>query len=188
MLTSKSKLRPLYFASKQVLAAGILLCAAASGVHASSHREAPLIATMPKVDGTDFYMFNSYEPNRHGYVTLIANYSPLEDAYGGPNYYSLDPTALYEIHIDNVGDGKEHLTFQFRFKNTLSNIALNVGGIVGAMIVLVGDFGGEVPACREADEADLRRIDAPLRRPRADQTDGALPVHQGQLRVGIVHG
>src|ERR1700692_4661929 len=128
MLTSKSKLRPLYFASKQVLAAGILLCAAASGVHASSHREAPLIATMPKVDGTDFYMFNSYEPNRHGYVTLIANYSPLEDAYGGPNYYSLDPTALYEIHIDNVGDGKEHLTFQFRFKNTLTKIARQVRG------------------------------------------------------------
>ena len=30
--------------------------------HASSHREAPSITTMPKVDGTDFYMFNSYEP------------------------------------------------------------------------------------------------------------------------------
>jgi hypothetical protein len=145
MLTSKVRLWPVHFPLKQVLAAGILLCAAASGVHASSHREAPLIATMPKVDGTDFYMFNSYEPNRLGYVTLIANYSPLEDAYGGPNYYSLDPTALYEIHIDNVGDGKEHLTFQFRFKNTLSNIALNVGGkqvaipLVQAGAVSAGD-------------------------------------------------
>ena len=37
--------------------------------NASSHREAPLITTMPKTDGTDFYMFNSYEPGRAGFVT-----------------------------------------------------------------------------------------------------------------------
>ncbi|MGU7785264.1 DUF4331 domain-containing protein [Burkholderia sp. PU8-34] len=128
MFTSKF-IRPTYLASKPVLAAAIFLfCAGASVGYASSHREAPLIATMPKVDGTDFYMFNSYEQNRRGYVTLIANYSPLEDAYGGPNFFTLDPDALYEIHIDNVGDGRAHLTFQFRFKNTVSNAALNVGG------------------------------------------------------------
>ncbi|MEX3901272.1 DUF4331 domain-containing protein [Paraburkholderia sp. BR10954] len=128
MLTPRFKDRPVYFTSMQVVAAAILLCAAASGVYASSHREAPLIATMPKVDGTDFYMFNSYEPDRRGYVTLIANYSPLEDAYGGPNYFALDPDALYEIHIDNVGDGSAHLTFQFRFTNAVNNVALNIGG------------------------------------------------------------
>ncbi|MGZ5158809.1 MAG: DUF4331 family protein, partial [Caldimonas sp.] len=67
-----------------------------SGVpaQASSHREAPAITTTPKVDGTDFYMFNSYEPGRSGFVTLIANYLPLQDAYGGPNYFKLDPNAL----------------------------------------------------------------------------------------------
>ncbi|WP_409333776.1 DUF4331 domain-containing protein [Burkholderia sp. Bp8963] len=128
MLTSRFKDRPVHFASMQVLTAALLFYAAVSGAYASSHREAPLIAEMPKVDGTDFYMFNSYEPNRHGYVTLIANYSPLEDAYGGPNYFALDPDALYEIHIDNVGDARAHLTFQFRFQNTVRNVALNVGG------------------------------------------------------------
>ena len=40
---------------------------------ASSHREAPFITTRPKVDATDFYMFNSYEPGRTGYVTLIVD-------------------------------------------------------------------------------------------------------------------
>lgn len=44
---------------------------------ASSHREAPFIAGQPTVDATDFYMFMSYEPNRAGYVTLLANYDPL---------------------------------------------------------------------------------------------------------------
>jgi hypothetical protein len=47
---------------------------------ASSHREAPFIATMPQVDGTDFYMFNSYEAGRSGYVTIVADYLPIERA------------------------------------------------------------------------------------------------------------
>jgi len=98
---------------------------------ASSHREAPFITENPKVDGTDFYFFRSYEPGRADMVTLVANYLPLQDAYGGPNYFTMDPQALYEIHIDNNGDAKEDLTFQFRFKNDLAGgdgFALNVGG------------------------------------------------------------
>jgi hypothetical protein len=97
---------------------------------ASSHREAPFITTSPKADGSDFYMFRSYEPGRDGYVTLIANYQPLQDAYGGPNYFSMDPNALYEIHVDNNGDAKEDLSFQFRFKNPLAGgtgVALPIG-------------------------------------------------------------
>ena len=84
---------------------------------------------MPKVDATDFYMFRSYEPGRSDYVTLIANYQPLQDAYGGPNYFALDPNALYEIHIDQNGDAREDLTFQFRFQNTLNNggVSLPIG-------------------------------------------------------------
>jgi len=100
----------------------------ASVVFASSHREAPLITEIPKADATDFYAFNSYEPGREGYVTLIANYLPLQDAYGGPNYFSLDPDAVYEIHVSNDDDPEEEITFQFRFKETIEDIALNVGG------------------------------------------------------------
>ncbi len=107
---------------------GAALLAACGLAGASSHREAPFIATAPKVDGTDFYMFRSYEPGRDGFVTLIANYQPLQDAYGGPNYFSMDPNALYEIHVDNDGDAKEDLTFQFRFQNKLANVALPIGG------------------------------------------------------------
>ena len=111
------------------LAAIPLALACLGTAQASSHREAPFIATAPKVDATDLYMFRSYESGRSDYVTLIANYQPLQDAYGGPNYFSLDPNALYEIHVDNNGDAKEDLTFQFRFSNTLKNdgIALPIG-------------------------------------------------------------
>jgi hypothetical protein len=95
---------------------------------ASSHREAPLIAGMPRVDGTDFYMFRSYEPGRSTYVTFIANYIPLQDAYGGPNYFNLDPNAVYKILVNNDGDAKADLSFEFRFTNTRKNLAVNAGG------------------------------------------------------------
>ena len=103
-------------------AASTMICAAPLGVAmASSHREAPAIAETPKLDGTDFYMFRSYEPGREGYVTLIANYQPLQAPYGGPNYFTMDQDAIYEIHIDNDGDAIEDLTFQFDFDNALEN-------------------------------------------------------------------
>jgi hypothetical protein len=104
------------------------LLGVALAARASSHREAPFITEQPKVDATDFYMFRSYEPGRAGYVTLIANYIPLQAPYGGPNYFTLDPDALYEIHIDNDGDGIENLTFRFRFAQHQRDIALSVGG------------------------------------------------------------
>jgi hypothetical protein len=113
---------------------GTVACAvlAASNLAtASSHREAPFITTVPKVDATDFYMFRSYESGRSDFVTVIANYQPLQDAYGGPNYFSMDPNALYEIHIDNNGDAREDITFQFRFKNTLAGNGAGVNLMVG---------------------------------------------------------
>ena len=113
--------------SAALIAAACGLLLALPTAHASSHREAPSIAGAPRVDGTDFYLFGSYENGRAGYVTMIANYLPLQDAYGGPNYFKLDPDALYEIHIDNDGDAKEDLTFQFKFRNAFKAIALPIG-------------------------------------------------------------
>jgi len=115
---------------------------------ASSHREAPFLTKSPKVDATDFYMFRSYEPGRGNYVTLIANYIPLQDAYGGPNYFSMDPDALYQIHVDNNGDAKEDLTFQFRFNNTNKDTQLTVGGkkVSIPLVINGGAIDGVNPA------------------------------------------
>ena len=113
------------------LALGGALLTTGNGALASSHREAPFITRHPKVDATDFYIFRSYEAGRSDFVTVVANYQPLQDAYGGPNYFAMDSDALYEIHLDNTGDAKEDITFQFRFQNTLAasgaGIALPIG-------------------------------------------------------------
>jgi hypothetical protein len=110
------------------LLASAALFAAAGPASASSHREAPFLTNAPKVDGTDFYMFRSYASGRQDYVTLIANFIPFQDPQGGPNFYQFDQNALYEIHIDNNGDAKEDISFQFRFKNTSKHTALTIGG------------------------------------------------------------
>jgi uncharacterized protein DUF4331 len=111
---------------------------------ASSHREAPFVTKNPKTDGTDLYMFNSYDPNRVTacaagatgcYVTFIADYQPFQDSWGGPNYFNMDPDALYEIMIDNTGDGVEDITFQFQFSLALANsgkgLAIPASGFTG---------------------------------------------------------
>ncbi|WP_295646337.1 DUF4331 domain-containing protein [uncultured Methylibium sp.] len=116
------------------------IAAAGGAAVASSHREAPSITNTPKVDGTDFYMFRSYETGRDGYVTLIANYLPLQDPYGGPNYFKMDPNALYEIHIDNNGDAREDITFQFRFQNTLRDIQVPALGSNVSIPLTQGGF------------------------------------------------
>jgi len=108
------------------------LCAAAS-----SHREAPSIAGLPRVDGTDFYMFRSYEPGRSGYITLIANYIPLQDPYGGPNYFNLDPDAVYNIHVDNDGDADSDLTFEFKFNTIDKKFTVNANGVKTAIPLIL---------------------------------------------------
>jgi hypothetical protein len=96
----------------------------------SSHKEAPEISNDPAADNTDVYAFVS--PDCPDTVTLIANFVPLEDPAGGPNFAEFADDVLYEIHIDNDGDAKPDVTYQFRFTtvNTIPNTFLyNVGTI-----------------------------------------------------------
>ncbi len=85
----------------------------------SSHREAPEISKDPVADNTDTYVFVS--PDRSDTVTIIANYIPLEDPDGGPNFYEFGEDVLYEIYVDNDGDGKSDITYQFRFNTQTRN-------------------------------------------------------------------
>jgi hypothetical protein len=102
--------------SRLAAATGAILIVAgsASGVAASSHREAPLIAMDPEADSTDLYAF--VDPVDSNKVDLIANYIPMEDPAGGPNFWLFDPSVKYVIHVDNNGDGKQDVSYEFRFR------------------------------------------------------------------------
>jgi hypothetical protein len=85
----------------------------------SSHREAPEISKDPVADSADLYAFVS--PDNPSTVTLIANYVPLQQPAGGPNFYEFGEDVLYEIHIDNNDDARSEITYQFRFQTVLTD-------------------------------------------------------------------
>src|SRR6478735_5950529 len=85
----------------------------------SSHREAPEISKDPVADNTDTYAFIS--PDKPGTVTIISNYIPLEDPAGGPNFFEFGDDVLYRINIDNDGDGKADVAYEFRFNTKIRN-------------------------------------------------------------------
>lgn len=136
-----------------VALAGLMVGGAAIG---SSHREAPLITKSPKVDNTDFYMFRSYEEGRAGYVTLLANFQPFQDPFGGPNYFLMDEEALYAIHVDNDGDARPDKSFYFRFFNEPRNLTVPAGGKdIPIPLSNIGQFGADSEANLNVNERYL---------------------------------
>jgi hypothetical protein len=85
----------------------------------SSHREAPEISKDPVADSSDIYAFVS--PDKPSTVTIIANYVPLQQPAGGPNFYEFGDDVLYQVFIDNDGDGNADITYQFRFYTLLTD-------------------------------------------------------------------
>ena len=107
--------RSLSFATLIVLLVGYAIMPG----RASSHREAPLIGNDPQADHTDVYAFVS--PDAPDTVTMIASFNPFEDPAGGPNFFRFGDSVLYEIKVDNTGDGVEDITYQFRFTSQVNN-------------------------------------------------------------------
>lgn len=135
-----------------VLALSLTLTSNPTSSLASSHREAPLIVADPLADNTDTYAFRSTESGRSGFVTLIANWIPFQEPSGGPHFYKFDDTVLYEIYIDNTGDGIEDITYQFRFKTTFKN-GDSVLGMAAPNQALAGT-GGIDPLITSLDDPD----------------------------------
>ncbi|MEP7357194.1 MAG: DUF4331 domain-containing protein, partial [Anaerolineales bacterium] len=107
-----------------VVTASVMIAAATVGMAplaaiASSHREAPFISNDPAADNTDVYAFVS--PDRQDSVTLIGDWIPFEAPSGGPNYFKFADEVDYEIHVDNIGDAKSHVTYRFEFDTHTRN-------------------------------------------------------------------
>jgi Domain of unknown function (DUF4331) len=141
-----------YFATLSLIVSSLILMPSTRTTEASSHREAPLIVADPLADNTDTYAFRSTESGRAGFVTLIANWIPFEEPSGGPHFYKFDDTVLYEIKIDNTGDGEEDITYQFRFKTQFKNPDSILG--MAAPNQAVAGTGGIEPLISSLDDPD----------------------------------
>src|SRR3954453_16606505 len=101
----------------------------------ASHREAPITALDQKADITDWFAFVSPEhPDR---VVMILNVDPFLEPANGPNYFPFDPGISYEMRIDNDNDGKDDITFQFRFETDVR--------LPGVFTGFVGNLAGIPP-------------------------------------------
>ncbi len=133
---------------------------------ASSHREAPLIASDPLADNTDVYAF--VDPNEPNLVTFATNFIPLEFPSSGPNFHRFDDNVLYEVMIDNNGDAVEDITYQFRFVTTVKNQStfLYNTGVVTSL---------DDPDLNVTQRGFLARVDGPRRTGTATEL-GSFPV------------
>lgn len=139
-MKNSSIIKKLFSLAKGITALGLASCLTALPLMASSHAEAPLTSMDRYADNTDVYAFRSIETGRSNYVTLIANYIPFQDPSGGPQFYRFDDSVLYEINIDNTGDGLPDFSYQFRFtthtvsgNTVLGHTAFNQDGIVSTL-------------------------------------------------------
>ena len=96
-----------------LLLLGIL---AAPSSWASSHSEAPGTSKDRLADDTDLYAWVAKDAPSA--VTFVGNWVPLIEPNSGPNFASFDDDVTYYINIDNVGDAKKHIRYQFEFKTT----------------------------------------------------------------------
>lgn len=134
--------------------AGLVALGTASTALASSHREAPFTAAHPTIDGTDLYMFMAYGPNaNHNNVVLIADYVPFQSPWAGPNYYPLNENAMYAINIDNNGDAKPDISFEFRFTHHYKYLTVPTGDgkTTGIPLINIG------PVTAGGDQKNLNR-------------------------------
>jgi hypothetical protein len=114
-------------ARRRVLAAAFAVAVTGAGLttlgpldaSASSHREAPLVSGEPRLDNTDVYAFVS--PDAPDTVTLVANWVPLQEPNGGPNFYSWATEVAYDINIDSDGDARPDITYRWTFKDRYRN-------------------------------------------------------------------
>ena len=174
------------------------LCLSLSGINtfASSHAEAPNTSMDRYADNTDVYAFRSSETGRSGFVTILANFIPFQDPSGGPNFYRFDDTVLYEIKIDNTGDGLEDITYQFQFTTQIVRPSTVLGMntvTVDGQITSLNDLDYNTPqtySVRRIDRSAGRRgqiIAAGLRMPPSNIGPRTTPNYETNLAIPAIY-
>ncbi len=102
---------------KVVLMAATAIMALPGIASASSHREAPAISEDPAADNTDVYAWVA--PGAHDKLYIVANWIPLEEPAGGPNFHRFSDDVLYAIHIARGPNSLEDaVAYYIKFDST----------------------------------------------------------------------
>ena len=108
--SSHSRRAALTIAALTLAGAGSLGIAIKSSL-ASDHQDTPEVELHPRLDINDVYAFPGSNANRLALVLTTS--SPLTPAASAGATF--DPDILYQIKVDNTGDGVEDLVLQFTF-------------------------------------------------------------------------
>jgi len=93
---------------------------------ASDHQDTPEVELSPRMDINDVYAFPGSTPDRIALVMTTS--SPITPAQSSGA--SFDPNLLYQLKVDNTGDGVEDKVFQITFSGTGASQQVNVRGPV----------------------------------------------------------
>ena len=176
----------------------LAVCLSLSGINtfASSHAEAPGTSQDRFADNTDVYAFRSSEAGRAGFVTLISNFIPEQDPSAGPQFFRFDDTVLYEIKIDNTGDGIEDISYEFQFTTQIvnRNTVLGMSTInIDGQITSLTDLDYNMPqtySVRRVDRQSGRRgqlIASGLRMPPSNIGPRVTPNYETNLGQPAVY-
>ena len=99
-----------------VLAVSAVTTGVARKVMASDHQDTPLVENNPRFDVNDVYAFPSpNDPSKT--VLVLGTQSPISPAATPSAKFGTRDQVMYQLKIDNTGDAKEDLVFQFTFFN-----------------------------------------------------------------------
>jgi hypothetical protein len=106
------------------IAAAVLLAAAGTAAHASSHREALAILNEPCADNTDTYAWVSN--SGHNRLYLVMNFNPLHEPGQGNQGLRACNGYRYEFHIAKGTSLEDKVVYRVEFTNHL-NVAPTPG-------------------------------------------------------------
>ena len=109
-----------------IIAAGGATLAITRNSRASDHQDTPEVELSPRMDVNDVYAFPGSAADR--IVLVMTTSSPITPAQSSAAAF--DPNLLYQLKIDNTGDGVEDKVIQVTFSGTGSSQQVNVRGPV----------------------------------------------------------
>lgn len=118
--------RPRVLGAVAVIAALGATLAITRNSRASDHQDTPEVELSPRMDINDVYAFPGSTPDR--IVLALTTSSPITPAQSPAAGF--DPNLLYQLKIDNTGDGVEDKVIQVTFTGTGPNQRVTLRGPV----------------------------------------------------------